>query len=79
MGRRQEQRAARKAAAPTVAEHPVFDAPERAEDAADAYDKNALDEHAGMCDEGATSVENPTYLYDKTDPSAVKVDLLRFD
>jgi hypothetical protein len=55
MGRRQEQRAARKAAAPTVAEHPVFDAPERAEDAADAYDKNALDEHAGMCDDGATS------------------------
>ena len=55
MGRRQEQRAARRAAALTVAEHPVFDAPERAEDAADAYDKNALDEHAGMCDEGATS------------------------
>ena len=51
MGRRQEQRAARRAAAFTIAEHPVFDAPERAEDATDAYVEDALDHRADVCGE----------------------------
>ena len=47
MGRRKEQRAARRAAARADAEHPVFAAPQRAEDAANIVD-DTLDQRAGM-------------------------------
>lgn len=54
MGRRKEQRAARQDAARAAAEHPVFDAPQRAEDAA-TMEARLIEslKSTGMCDDDA--------------------------
>ena len=56
MGRRKEQRAARKDAACAVAEHPDFDAPQRAEDAATLEERPTLPTRADMCEEAGSAV-----------------------
>lgn len=70
MGRRQQQRAARKdaACACDVAEHPDFDAPQRAEDAATLAERPTLPTRADMCEEAgsdvAISVNNLDEIHD---------------
>lgn len=65
MGRRQEQRAARKDAACAVAEHPDFDAPQRAEDAATLEERPTLPTRADMREEAGSAVARSVNDLDK--------------